>query len=309
MKFLHYGEKSGQVAKMISKIRKEKISIIIPCFNEGILLERCLNSAINQTWQNKEIVLVNDGSKNKITYEIIEKYRNISGVKIIEQINKGLPSARNLGGKNAKGNYLYFLDSDDWIEPETLENMFFFLKSNKEAGFIFSDIVLEGKFNKKVQKEYNFFEQLFINQLPYCIFISKETWLKVGGYDEKMKSGYEDWELNIRLGYNEKYGKRLALPLFHYNVSYSGMLLSKTSKRHSKIWKYIINKNKNLFKLNNIFSLWKKWRGKPSTYPLFIFFIWYFFFRFFPETLVSKIFIISRNFKWLFTRSKIFKNK
>ena len=205
--------------KIINRNKKELISVIIPCFNEGILLERCLNSVINQTWENTEIVLVNDGSKAKITLEIIKKYEKQKRVKIINQINKGLPSARNKGIKNAKGNYLFFLDSDDWIEAETLEKMFFFLKKNKDASYIFSDIVLEGDVNKIMKKEYNFFEQLFLNQIPYSIFIRKDLWYKYGGYDENMILGYEDWEFNIRLGAFEKFGKRLAKPLFHYNVS------------------------------------------------------------------------------------------
>ena len=112
---------------MKNKNENDLISIIIPCFNEGILLERCLNSAINQTWVNTEIVLVNDGSKKKITNDIIEKYRNFPDLYIIKQKNKGLPCARNRGVEFSKGKYLFFLDSDDWIEPETLEIMFYFL--------------------------------------------------------------------------------------------------------------------------------------------------------------------------------------
>jgi len=288
----------------MSKTNNELISVIIPCFNEGVLLERCLNSVINQTWKNTEIVLVNDGSNNQCTIEIIQKYKNFPFINTVEQINRGLPSARNMGIKNAKGNYLFFLDSDDWIEPETLEKMYFFLKSFKDASYIFADIMLEGEVNKIVKKEYNFFEQLFLNQLPYSIFISKEICLKYGCYDKNMRSGYEDWEFNIRLGSHDIHGKRLSEPLFHYNVSNSGMLISKTSKKHSKIWRYIISKNKNLFRFQRLITLWKEWRSKPSSYPLFLFFGWYFLFKFLPDSWISMIFIILRNFKWFFSRKK-----
>ena len=301
-KFLQYGVKSGQVVKMINSLRRELISVVIPCFNGGILLKRSLNSVINQSWENKEIILVDDGSTDKVTLEIIERYKHLPKINIIKQKNKGLPNARNRGGKFAKGEYLYFLDSDDWIELDALENMYYFLKNNNEASYIFSDIVLEGEVNKIMKKEYNFFEQLFLNQIPYSIFIRKNIWNKYGGYDEDMILGYEDWEFNIRLGFYERFGKRLAKPLFHYNVSSSGMLLSKTSKNHCKIWKYIISKNKSLFRFKSIFILWTKWRKKKSNYPLIFFFGWYFFFRFFPEIYASKIFMNLRNFKWIFTR-------
>ena len=65
----------------MNKLNNELISVIIPCFNEGLLLEKCLNSAINQTWKNKEIVLVNDGSDEKKTIQIMNKFRNLGSNK------------------------------------------------------------------------------------------------------------------------------------------------------------------------------------------------------------------------------------
>ncbi len=282
------------------------ISVIIPCYDGGVLLKRALNSAINQTWENIEIILVDDGSKDEITHQVINEFQENIFVNIISQQNKGLPAARNIGIKNAKGKYLFFLDSDDWIEPKTLEKMYYCLNNNPKYFFVFSDIILEGKANNIIKKQYNFFEQLFINQIPYSIFISREILIKYGCYDEKMRSGYEDWELNIRLGSDDKFGMRLSKPLFHYNVSDSGMLISKTSKNHSKIWKYIMNKHKNLYSFKIIFKLWKKWRKKDSSYPLIIFFGWYLLFKILPESLFSKLFVFLRNYKWFFTRQKNF---
>ena len=149
----------------------------------------------------------------------------------------GLSAARNKGCKYANGDYLYFIDSDDWIEPETLDLMYKKIKNTKGISFVFSDLIIEGNCKKVIKKEYNFFEQLFINQLPYSIFISKEIWSKYGGYDENMKLGYEDWELNIRLGSNSQFGARLPLPLFHYNVSTQGYLFQ---SRVNIMLRYII---------------------------------------------------------------------
>ncbi len=281
----------------------ELISIIVPCFNSGEKLSRALDSIINQTWLRKEIILVNDGSTDKYTLEVINKYKENQIITVINQINLGLPSARNEGVYYSKGNYLYFLDSDDWIEPDALCLMYMTIKANKDSSFIFSDSILEGDVKKVIRREYNLFEQLFLNQIPYSIFISKKTWEKYGGYDVNMKLGYEDWEFNLRLGSHNKFGRRLSKPVFHYNVSCSGMLISKSSKFHAQIINYIINKNHDLYSFNNIFKLWKRWRKVPSSYPLIFYFPWYLIIKTMPISLVTKIFIFGRNFKWFFTRN------
>ena len=289
----------------MNKNNLELISIIIPCFNSGETLERTINSVYNQTWKNKEIILVNDGSSDEYTLEIIKKLKDNLYIKVLNQENLGLPSARNNGANYASGNFLYFIDSDDWLELDALELMYQFYKLNNQDGFVFSDIIIEGKINKIIKKEYNFFEQLFLNQLPYSIFISRENWNKYGGYDEKMKLGYEDWEFNIRLGSNNQYGLRLPKPLFHYTVSNSGMLLSKTSKYHAQIVFYIMNKNKEIYKFKNLLKTWIKWRRKGSSLPTSIYFFWYLILKLIPHALVSRLFIIARNCKWFFTRNKI----
>ena len=155
-----------------------------------------------------------------------------------------------------------------------------------------------------IRREYNLFEQLFLNQIPYSIFISKETWNEYGGYDNNMKLGYEDWELNLRLGSHNKFGKRLTKPVFHYNVSCTGMLISKSSKFHAEIINYIINKNYDLYSFKNILKIWIRWRKLPSSYPLIFYFPWYLIIKIMPKNFVSKIFIFGRNLKWFFTRNK-----
>lgn len=271
------------------------ISIIVPCFNSGKTLKRTIDSIINQTWKKKEIILINDGSTEEETLKILEEIKSRNIVKLIEQKNSGLASARNKGVNKSKGNYLFFLDADDWIDPRTLEMMFFYLKQNKEFGYIFTDIFLEGKRKGILKKEFNLFEQLFLNQIPYSIFISKKDFIKYGFYDENMKLGYEDWELNIRLAANDLLGKRLPVPLFHYNVQDSGMLLSKSIKNHIKIWNSINKKNKVLYNFKRLFSSWLLWRKSPSSYPLLIFFVWYLMLISLPGYINLKIFLILRN--------------
>lgn len=97
------------------------ISVIIPVYNAEKYLERCLDSVINQTFDCIEILCVDDGSTDN-SAKIIEKYcQKDSRVKLLSKKNGGLSSARNYGMKYAKGDYINFVDSDDWIEIDTLQ--------------------------------------------------------------------------------------------------------------------------------------------------------------------------------------------
>lgn len=98
-----------------------KISIIIPIYNAEKFLTKSIESAINQTYKNIEIILVNDGSTDnslKICENFLERDKRI---KLIDSQNNGVSYARNLGLKNASGEYIFFLDSDDWIDLNTIE--------------------------------------------------------------------------------------------------------------------------------------------------------------------------------------------
>lgn len=98
-----------------------KFSIIIPVYNVESYLVQCLDSVLEQTLKDFEVICVNDGSTDN-SLQILEKYASKDErIKIINQENQGLSCARNSGIKEASGDYLFFLDSDDWIEPNTLE--------------------------------------------------------------------------------------------------------------------------------------------------------------------------------------------
>lgn len=98
-----------------------KISVIIAMYNAGDYLEECLNSVVNQTLKEIEIICVNDGSTDN-TLQILEKYdEKDERITILNQINQGAGAARNNGMKCAKGEYLSFLDADDFFEPDMLE--------------------------------------------------------------------------------------------------------------------------------------------------------------------------------------------
>lgn len=100
---------------------EEKISVIIPVYNVEAYLSKCVDSVLNQSYQNFEVILVDDGSKDQ-SGGICDAYaKKDARVKVIHKQNEGLSSARNKGLDHATGNYYYFLDSDDYIAEDTLE--------------------------------------------------------------------------------------------------------------------------------------------------------------------------------------------
>lgn len=100
----------------------ELITVIINVYNGEKFIAKCIESVINQTYQNLEILVINDGSTDN-TLEICENYKD-NRIKIITTKNQGLSLSRNVGIENATGDYLYFLDSDDFIEEDVIEYLY-----------------------------------------------------------------------------------------------------------------------------------------------------------------------------------------
>lgn len=126
------------------------ISVVIPIYNVELYLERCLGSVLNSTYKNLEIICVNDGSTDSCQ-EILERYAmRDDRIQVVFQKNQGLSAARNSGIDLATGEYLFYLDSDDWVHQQAFE---FLLCAAEESG---ADIVLGGK---KDISDYDAFEQ------------------------------------------------------------------------------------------------------------------------------------------------------
>ena len=103
---------------------KPRISVIIPVYNVERYLEHCLDSVVHQTWQNLEIIVINDGSTDS-SLGIIDKFAQSDGrISVISQENQGLSAARNRGIDYSTGTYVGFVDSDDWLELDAIEKLY-----------------------------------------------------------------------------------------------------------------------------------------------------------------------------------------
>ena len=102
------------------KLEKRKISVIIPCFNQGKYIDNAVDSVLKQTYQNFEIIIINDGSTDKFTNDLLKKYKKPK-TKVYTTENHGLASARNYGYSVSKGDFIQFLDADDFLDSSKFE--------------------------------------------------------------------------------------------------------------------------------------------------------------------------------------------
>ena len=107
----------------------ELVSIIVPVYNVEKYIKKCVDSLITQTYSNLEIILVNDGSPDN-SGKICDEYaQSDSRIKVIHKANGGLSDARNTGIDIAEGQYIFFLDSDDWIDCQCIEKLHNLIKT------------------------------------------------------------------------------------------------------------------------------------------------------------------------------------
>ena len=128
-------------------MESEKVSVIIPCYNYQDYIVKAVNSVIHQTYQQVEIIIINDGSTDnslEVIKEIINSHPD-KEIKLIDKKNEGISAARNDGVRIATGKYIVYLDSDDWLDRDFVEVM---VREAEKSG---SDVVMSG--NRKVMLE------------------------------------------------------------------------------------------------------------------------------------------------------------
>ena len=210
-----------------------KVSIIIPCYNQAKYLPEAIESALTQTYKNIEIIVVDDGSTDN-TFHVAARYND---VKVVRQPNKGLSGARNAGIKNSTGSWILPLDADDRILPE------YITKTIGLADFVSTDIQEFGdsQIIRQLGEDFSVNAFKIANRAVCCSLYRREIWRILGGYDENMKLGYEDWDFHFRVAKAGFTFKRVKEPLFLYRKH--GKSLDNSALGHySEILEYMLNK-------------------------------------------------------------------
>lgn len=138
-----------------------KISIIVPVYNVEKYIETCINSIKNQTYPNIEIILVNDGSKDSSGKICDEHANQDSRIKVIHTKNGGLSAARNQGIRNSTGDYLMFVDGDDFVTNNSVEDIVNIISKRKTVDIIIGKMIMYYDNNKKIEEDFEFNENIY----------------------------------------------------------------------------------------------------------------------------------------------------
>ena len=196
-----------------------KVTVIIPCYNAGKYLLETISSIKEQTFTNWEIIIVDDGSTDSETKNILLNIDKNEKIKLIYQENKGPAHARNTGIAHAKGKFILPLDADDKISPYYMEEAIPLFKNNNNLGIVYCRAQKFGKESGEwILPEYSARQMAFDNVIFVSAFFKKSDWELVGGFPTYARHGMEDyafWLRIIRLG-RDVY--KINKILFYYRI-------------------------------------------------------------------------------------------
>lgn len=203
-----------------------KISVVIPCYNQGIFLTEAIKSVLDQTYSDYEIVVVDDGSTDSETLSILDRIDNPL-IRVLRTANGGLATARNRGIAASTGEIILPLDADDLIAPTYLEKGAAVIAGDSGVGVVYS---MADKFGAVSGLWHlpEFSPNLLLKEnMVFCsAMFHRESWERVGGYNTNMKYGWEDWD--FWLSFCEVGIRFVRIPeiLFHYRVRESSMTVT-----------------------------------------------------------------------------------
>jgi glycosyltransferase involved in cell wall biosynthesis len=197
------------------------VSIVIPAYNSANYLPQALDSVLNQTFRDYEIIVVDDGSTDE-TEQVLAPYRGL--IRYIRKENGGPASARNAGIRQASGEYIAFLDADDIWLPDKLQSQIDFISKNPDLHVLFTDCAIfdqHGFVTSSIKENHNISARITFQDLltkhfvPMSSIIVKRACLdEIGLFDESL-TGAEDYNLYLRLAQKFQFGYLDKVLVYH----------------------------------------------------------------------------------------------
>jgi len=224
------------------------VSIIVPCYNQAQYLEEALQSVLQQSIENWECVIVNDGS-NDNTEEVANKWLlRDSRFKYIKSENGGLSAARNSGIELAKGNFILPLDADDIIGETYLELALKQFELNTNLKIVYCKAEKFGIENGEWKlNNFTLYNLAHENMIFCSALFKRKDWKKVKGYDINMIYGWEDWEFWIAILKNGGEVKCIESVNFYYRIKTTSMTKELNEEKLNYLKKYLSIKHADFF--------------------------------------------------------------
>ncbi|MND25624.1 Hyaluronan synthase [compost metagenome] len=244
---------------------KPLLSVVIPCFNHGEYLQRALASLAQQSFQDFEIILVDDGSDDPSTLALLAALE-VSGLTLLTQPNRGPSAARNAGIDRALGRFICCLDADDQLAPTYLEKCLLLLEGNLGIRLAYSWVRLMGG-EHRLHRAADFDPGLlrYFNSICVSAVFHREDWQFAGGFDEAREAMFEDWDFWLGLAERGVRGKVIREPLLFYQRQ-TGSRLEAASRHALSSFRRIRGRHPRLYQgraflrslVNGYFDRWTR---------------------------------------------------
>ena len=231
------------------------LSVVIPCYNLGEVLIEAIASVERTSPERCELIVVNDGSTQPRTLEVLEVLRN-AGYHLVDQPNAGLAAARNRGIREARGRYILPLDADNRLAAGFISSAIHILYSQPKVGVCYGDwLEFGGRNGRKPAPEFDLPALLWSNYIDACAVYRREIWEACGGYDAAAPA-WEDWDLWISAAERGWRFHRLPDVAFEYRVRPHSMLrIAERDGLRQTVREHIYRKHHQIFADNLIETL------------------------------------------------------
>lgn len=229
-------------------------SFVIPCYNHGRFVEEAVRSCMLQIDARVEVIVVDDGSDDGATPQACDALAD-DDVRVIHQPNAGLPAARNAGARLARGEHLVFLDADDWVEIDFVTRLLGHMEFVQDVqrvhdvSHVYCQERLTDLGSNVIWRvpQWDPILLMVTNLHPVTCLIRRDKFEAVGGFDQTMTEGYEDWDLWLRFAEQGWRGERWPEPLFNWRRHSHQTMIDDAVARHEALYRRLLENHREFF--------------------------------------------------------------
>ncbi|MDQ3678050.1 MAG: glycosyltransferase family 2 protein [Actinomycetota bacterium] len=241
---------SGDEASNKRKATMKLTSVIIPCYDLGQYLDEAVDSVLAQTHPPDELIVVDDGSKDEHTLEVLNALRG-RGIMVFRTSNRGAPSARNYGVERARGEYIVCLDADDMLLPQYLQRTVAAMDASPEAGVVATQLEFFGDVTGTwCPVPYSLPTMLWKNCLPSASLFRRRCWEDAGGYTPELEACH-DWDLWLSIVERGWKWQVVEEPLYRYRRR-SGSISEHREAHRPRIIAAMMRRHQETYAANSI---------------------------------------------------------